>query len=111
RKCPRSVRLSTAGSPEGDLGNQPLRRTEASEQAALEEAFFLGLRLTEGLNLREVNMEFGQESLLELQETIKELVQAGMILREKEEVRLTPRGRLLSNEAFERFIHVGHDAI
>ena len=111
RRFAGAVRFSTADSLEGYLGNQPLRRTEVSEQAALEEAFFLGLRLTEGLNLREVNMEFGQEALLELQETITELVQAGMLLLEKEEVRLTPRGRLLSNEVFERFIHVGHGAI
>ena len=111
RRFAGAVRFSTADSLEGYLGNQPLRRTEVSEQAALEEAFFLGLRLTGGLNLREVNMEFGQEALLELQETITELVQAGMLLLEKEEVRLTPRGRLLSNEVFERFIHVGHGAI
>jgi oxygen-independent coproporphyrinogen-3 oxidase len=111
RRFAGAVRFSTADSLEGYLGNQPLKRTEVSEQAALEEAFFLGLRLTEGLNLREVNMEFGQEALLELQETITELVQAGMLLLEKEIIRLTPRGRLLSNEVFERFIHVGHGAI
>jgi oxygen-independent coproporphyrinogen-3 oxidase len=111
RRFAGAVRFSTADSLEGYLGNQPLKRTEVSEQAALEEAFFLGLRLTEGLNLREVNMEFGQEALLELQETITELVQAGMLLLEKKIIRLTPRGRLLSNEVFERFIHVGHGAI
>lgn len=111
RRFAGAVRFSTADSLEGYLGNQPLRRTEVSEQAALEEAFFLGLRLTEGLNLREVNMEFGHEALLELQETITELVQAGMLLLEKEIIRLTPRGRLLSNEVFERFIHVGHGRI
>jgi oxygen-independent coproporphyrinogen III oxidase len=107
----RSVRFSTAGSLEGYLGNQPLKRTEVSDQAALEEAFFLGLRLTQGLDLRQVRTEFGDAATLDLEETITELVQAGMLSFQKGIIRLTSRGRLLSNEVFERFIKVGSGAI
>jgi len=105
------VRFSTADSLDGYLGNQPLKRTEISAQSALEETLFLGLRLTQGVDLRELSAEFGQQAVLEVQETITELVQAGMLSLERAVIRLTERGRLLSNEVFERFIQVEHEAI
>jgi oxygen-independent coproporphyrinogen-3 oxidase len=104
------VRFCTADTLEGYLGNQLLKRAVVSEQSALEEAFFLGLRLSQGVDLRQIATEFGQETVLELQETITELVQAGMLSHERAVIRLTARGRLLSNEVFERFIQVGHQA-
>src|SRR5207249_4775353 len=108
RRFAGAVRFSTADSLEGYLGNQPLKRTVVSEQSALEEAFFLGLRLRGGVNQRHIATEFGQEAALGLHETITELVQAGMLSLEKTVIRLTPRGRLLSNEVFEKFIQVEH---
>jgi oxygen-independent coproporphyrinogen III oxidase len=107
----RAVRFSTADFLEGYLGNQPLKRTVVSTQGALEETLFLGLRLTQGVNLRELSAGFGEQAVLELQETIAELVQAGMLSLEKPVIRLTARGRLLSNEVFARFIHAEHSAI
>ena len=107
---PRStaVRFCTADTLEGYLRNQPLQRTVVSEQSALEEAFFLGLRLSKGVDLRRIATEFGQDAVFELQETITELVQAGMLSLEGAVIRLTARGRLLSNDVFEKFIQVGH---
>jgi coproporphyrinogen III oxidase-like Fe-S oxidoreductase len=72
----------------------------------LEETFFLGLRLTRGVDLAAVAAEFGEKAVAGFSETIREVVEAGLLSREGERLRLTARGRLLSNEVFERFIGV-----
>jgi len=68
----------------------------------LEESFFLGLRLTRGIDLKSVTEEFG--SLEAAASVVDEMVAAGLMAREGRFARLTPRGRLLSNEVFERFL-------
>ena len=102
-----AVRFSAPDSLEDYLGAKPLTRTPISWQAALEETFFLGLRLDEGVDLRDVSRLFGEESLRGFSESITELVGDGLVEREREVIRLTPRGRLLSNEVFARFITMG----
>ena len=75
-----------------------------SPQAALEETFFLGLRLNQGVDLHEVARQFGTEMALSCSNAVIELVRDGLLHREADVVRLTPRGRLLSNEVFSKFI-------
>jgi oxygen-independent coproporphyrinogen-3 oxidase len=77
---------------------------EVPSEAALQEAFFLGLRLNRGIDLSEIAKEFGEDAVSGYTESVSELTEAGLLERDGEVVRLTPRGRLLSNEAFERFI-------
>jgi len=77
---------------------------DVSSEAALQEAFFLGLRLNRGIDLSEIAKEFGEDAVSGYTESVSELTEAGLLERDGEVVRLTPRGRLLSNEAFERFI-------
>jgi oxygen-independent coproporphyrinogen III oxidase len=101
-----AVRFSTPDSLEGYVAGGPLNRTEVFATAALEETFFLGLRLTRGLNLGGVEAKFGEGSLAGLSESVADLVRTGLIEKEGEAIRLAPRGRLLSNEVFERFISV-----
>src|SRR6202163_1165979 len=48
-----AVRFASPVSLEQYIAEAPLQRTEVSRQAALEESFFLGLRLTRGLDLGE----------------------------------------------------------
>jgi len=72
--------------------------------AALEETFFLGLRLNRGINLRDVAAEFGKDAINGFSETIADFVRIGLVENQGDVIRLTPRGRLLSNEVFERFI-------
>jgi oxygen-independent coproporphyrinogen-3 oxidase len=100
----RAVRFATPDSLDAYLNHAPLKRTSISRQAALEETFFLGLRLTRGVDLAAVAAEFGEKAVAGFSETIREVVEAGLLSREGEGLRLTARGRLLSNEVFARFI-------
>jgi oxygen-independent coproporphyrinogen-3 oxidase len=70
----------------------------------LEETFFLGLRLNRGIDLEQLRSQFGEQKLEPYTRTIEELVSAGLLQRNGSNLQLTPRGRLLSNEVFERFI-------
>ena len=101
-----TIRFSTPDSLESYLAAAPLSRTAISSQSALEEAFFLGLRLVRGVNLAEIAAEFGPPAAAGFSRTIAEFVNHGLLEVEGDVVRLTPRGRLLSNEVFERFIAV-----
>jgi oxygen-independent coproporphyrinogen-3 oxidase len=65
------------------------------EQQVREEAMFLGLRMNRGVS---TDLGFAPE--------IHELLTDGLLERCENRVRLTPRGRLLSNEVFARFISV-----
>jgi oxygen-independent coproporphyrinogen III oxidase len=105
-----SVRFAMSDSLEAYLADGPLQQTLVSPQAALEEAFFLGLRLSRGVDLTQVAAEFGEEAVAEFSATITEFVRAGLLERQSDMIRLTPRGRLLSNEVFERFISVTQEA-
>jgi oxygen-independent coproporphyrinogen-3 oxidase len=75
-----------------------------SSEAALQEAFFLGLRLNRGVDLAEVAREFGDEAVGGFSEALAELVEVGLVERDVTVVRLSGRGRMISNEVFERFI-------
>ena len=101
-----AVRFSTADSLEAFVASTPLTRTPVSRRAAFEENFFLGLRLTKGVDLARVAAEFGVHVVEALASQIDDLVQGGLVVRERDVIRLTPRGRLLSNEIFERFLSV-----
>jgi oxygen-independent coproporphyrinogen-3 oxidase len=101
-----AVRFSTPDSLESYVAGEVLNCTRISTAAAIEETFFLGLRLTRGLNLHQVAAEFGEDWIAGFSEPIADFVRAGLMERCDGEIRLTPRGRLLSNEVFERFISV-----
>jgi oxygen-independent coproporphyrinogen-3 oxidase len=51
-----------------------------------------------------VSSKFGEESVEAARSAITELVESGLMERRGDFVCLTARGRLLSNEVFERFI-------
>lgn len=101
-----AVRFSFPDSLEAYVAGGALTSIKISSSTALEETFFLGLRLTSGLNLPEVAAEFGEDSVSGVSESIAEFVRTGLMERLGDVIRLTPRGRLLSNEVFERFISV-----
>jgi oxygen-independent coproporphyrinogen-3 oxidase len=99
-----AVRFAPSDSLEQYTGGAPLQRTVVSRQSALEERFFLGLRLPRGVSLRKLSTEFGEEALQDARSAVSELVHDGLMEQRDEVVYLTSRGRLLSNEVFERFI-------
>jgi oxygen-independent coproporphyrinogen-3 oxidase len=69
-----------------------------------EEAWFLGLRLNAGVEIAALEKEFGAEIVAPALEVVKQLVDEGLLLSDGKTVRLTARGRLLSNEVFQRFL-------
>ncbi len=85
-------------------------RTLVDAQAALEESFFLGLRLNRGVSLVEIANRFGPASVRAIESVVDELIEAGLLARFGERVRLTSRGRLLSNEVFARFLREGPES-
>jgi oxygen-independent coproporphyrinogen-3 oxidase len=101
-----AVRFAAADDLNAFLAGTPPSRTEVTAAAALEEAFFLGLRLTQGVDLRQIAEEFGEDALAGVRPVIAELVEDGLLQRAEQTVRLTERGRLLSNEVFQRFLLV-----
>jgi oxygen-independent coproporphyrinogen-3 oxidase len=56
------------------------------------------------VDLKEVAAKFGPSAIAALREIITEFVESGLMEREHSWIRLTRRGRLLSNEVFERFV-------
>ncbi|HKN16517.1 MAG TPA: radical SAM family heme chaperone HemW [Candidatus Sulfotelmatobacter sp.] len=99
-----AVRFAPADSLERYMSNAALQRTAVSHSAALEESFFLGLRLTQGVSLRELSARFGDDAINQPRIVIPELVEDGLMQYRGDVASLTSRGRLVSNEVFERFI-------
>jgi oxygen-independent coproporphyrinogen III oxidase len=102
--APAALRLATADGLEKYVAGAPLQRTFVFAATALEESFFLGLRLNRGIALEDIAAEFGAQSVPSVRPTIEQLVSDGLLERDTDRIRLTPRGRLLSNEVFQRFI-------
>ena len=98
-----AIRFATTDSLEKFEAAAPMVGSDVTKQSALEEEFFLGLRLNQGVDLERLAQEYG-EALYGLQPQIEELVSAGLLQRQKNAVSLTAQGRLLSNEVFERLL-------
>ncbi len=75
-----------------------------SRTAALEENFFLGLRLNRGVSLRQIAASFGQQVVENLRPTIAKLAADTLLEESGDRIQLTARGRLLSNEVFQAFL-------
>ena len=99
-----AIRFSTADVLEKYVGGSPLQRTAVSRTPAIEEAFFLGLRLNRGVDLQEMASYFDPAVIESYRPVILELTQFGLLHIEGNVLRLTPRGRLLSNEVFQAFL-------
>jgi putative oxygen-independent coproporphyrinogen III oxidase len=101
-----AVRFAAPDTLDAYVADAGLKVTRISPEAALEEAFFLGLRLNRGVQLLQIADQFGERPVNSFSPTISELVETGLLETEADVVRLTARGRLLSNEVFEKFIAV-----
>jgi oxygen-independent coproporphyrinogen-3 oxidase len=78
--------------------------TWLSPERQHEEAWFLGLRMNEGVDVEALKHEFGSEMVAPATETVERLVGDGLLVADGARVRLTARGRLLSNEVFQEFL-------
>jgi oxygen-independent coproporphyrinogen III oxidase len=137
----RSARFSTPDSLDAYMNRAPHTVTPVTAQSAIEESFFLGLRLNRGVNLEEIGNEIsaiappnssnkichpersegsavcwgpqglgavrsalGPEAAAFWECAISQCREDGLLEQEGSVLRLTPRGRLLSNEVFARFL-------
>ncbi len=77
---------------------------EISPQLQLAETIILGLRLCDGLSLDGILIRFGVDLLEYYQQPVTEMVKVDLLECTNRQLRLTRRGRLLSNEVFWRFL-------
>jgi oxygen-independent coproporphyrinogen-3 oxidase len=87
-----------------------LNSSEASSETAwlgsaqqLEEAWFLGLRCNAGVRIDELRAEFGA-AIEPSVDAARRLAADGLLVMEGDIVRLTGRGRLISNDVFAEFL-------
>jgi oxygen-independent coproporphyrinogen III oxidase len=87
-----------------------LQDTESPETAWLspdrrhEEAWFLGLRMNSGVDTAALAAEFGNNRVAPALEAANRLTHDDLLVTDGDRIRLTPRGRLLSNDVFQEFL-------
>ncbi len=96
--------FSSAGNHAARMQQLQASRSLVDRQAALEESFFLGLRLKRGVSFAQLQAQFGNDVVETNAPVFAELTAAGLLEKTPAGVHLTPRGRLLSNEVFARFL-------
>ena len=90
-----------------------LESTESPEIAWLspdrrhEEAWFLGLRMNSGVKAAALTAEFGSHRVAPALEAAKRLAHDNLLAINGDTIRLTARGRLLSNDVFQEFLGSG----
>ena len=138
-----AVRFATPDSLDAYMNSAPHTVTPVSAQAAIEESFFLGLRLNRGIDLERLRTElspefrsksfmgchpersegsavcqksartagsspslctFSPETVAAWESAIRQSLHEGLLEQQGTILRLTARGRLLSNEVFARFL-------
>ena len=99
-----AVRFATPDSLDAYMNRAPRTVTPVSAQAAIEEGFFLGLRLNRGIDIEGLPQELDAEMVAVWESAIHQSAQEGLLEQQDATLRLTARGRLLSNEVFARFI-------
>ncbi len=91
------------------------RRVEAGEpivaacrplgtREALEEALFMGLRLSEGVPYEEIGARYGVDVWTTYSERLAPAIDAGLLIRQAGRLRLTRPGMLMANEVMAAFL-------
>ena len=80
-----------------------------SPERQLEEAWFVGLRLNAGVEVASLRNEFGAAPVNSALAVVHRLVEDGLLTFDGTTVRLTPRGRLMSNDVFQEFLTLAAD--
>jgi oxygen-independent coproporphyrinogen-3 oxidase len=99
------------GTPTGNREQDELRLFAVDPEVeriglerGFEEAMFLGLRMNEGIDLEALRAEFGAELMGGAVAALSDVEEAGLVEREGSWLRLTARGRMVSNEVFSRLL-------
>jgi oxygen-independent coproporphyrinogen III oxidase len=99
-----AVRFATPDSLDAYMSRAPHSVAPVSAQAAIEESFFLGLRLNRGVDIERLRLRPDPEVAAVCESAIQQSVEEGLLEQQGATLRLTARGRLLSNEVFARFL-------
>ncbi len=99
-----AIRFATSDALEQYTTGAALIRTPVSHEDACEEAYFLGLRLTRGVDLEELVERYGPEAADFHRDQIAEFCRDGLMELDEGRIRLTTKGRLISNEIFTALI-------
>ena len=82
----------------------PVMDERITPELRLAESVILGLRLAEGVDIAMVNNEFDTDIVELYRGPIEDMKDAGLLEQSEGNLRLTRRGRLLSNEVFWRLL-------
>jgi oxygen-independent coproporphyrinogen-3 oxidase len=74
--------------------------TDVGLREAFEETLFLGLRMSEGVDVALLQEQYPRALVAGCVETVRELIAGGLMTEESGRWRLTLRGRMVSNEVF-----------
>jgi len=83
---------------------QPRETAWLSPDRQHEEAWFLGLRLNNGVSISALQAEYGGQRVARALDVVDQLTARGLLARQGDTVHLTPQGRLLSNDVFQEFL-------
>ncbi len=98
-----AIRFATPDSLDAYMNRAPRTVTPVSAHAAIEESFFLGLRLSRGIDLDLLRAEFGLNAL-PFESVVVECLRDALLEKRNGHVYLTDHSRLISNEVFARFL-------
>jgi oxygen-independent coproporphyrinogen III oxidase len=99
------LRAKTTDDLKGYLdGGEEAETTQLSRDQQHEEAWFLGLRLNAGMEVAELVEEFGGDRVRSALDVAARLEADGLLVSDGKKIRLTGRGRLLSNDVFQEFL-------
>jgi oxygen-independent coproporphyrinogen-3 oxidase len=87
-------------------GPQPMESAWLSRDRQHEEAWFLGLRLNEGVAVSTLRQEFSNQMVAPALEIARRLSDRGLLTFDGEIARLTDRGRMISNDVFQEFLEI-----
>jgi oxygen-independent coproporphyrinogen III oxidase len=85
-------------------GHATGERMELTDESRAVESLFMGLRLIGGIRLDEFRAEYGVDVASRYQDELARLEETGLVEITENELRLTARGLLLSNEVFVCFV-------
>jgi putative oxygen-independent coproporphyrinogen III oxidase len=101
-----AVRFSNPDALEVYISGAVGESSLVSQELALQEEFFLGLRLNSGVNVAKLAANYGADHIAVFHDSISDLVGDKLLELNGDVISLTSRGRLFSNEVFERFISI-----
>ncbi len=85
-------------------GSPVVDRIELSKHQVRAEALFLGLRMMQGVDLRQHHLQFGADVRESHEAELARFSEAGLIEYDGDLIKLTRSGTLLSNEVFSAFV-------